>query len=57
MKDGKFLVSHALAVAGDMQGRGIDKLAVCEIICFARENNKKAVRIDIVSSNSVAKKM
>lgn len=57
LKDGEFLVPHALAVAGNMQGRGIGKLAVREIIYFARKNNKKAVRLDIVSSNSVAEKL
>lgn len=57
LKEGEFLVPHALAVSADMQARGIGKATVHEIIRLAHENRKKAVRLDIVSSNTVAEKL
>lgn len=57
LKEGEFFVPHALAVAGDMQGKGIGKAVVTEIIKLSHENNKKAVRLDIVSINKIAEKL
>ncbi len=57
LKKGEFFVPHALAVAGDMQGKGIGKEVVGQIIGLAHANNKKAVRLDIVSTNKIAEKL
>ncbi|MDO4379746.1 MAG: GNAT family N-acetyltransferase [Clostridia bacterium] len=57
LKKGEFFVPHALAVSGDMQGRGIGKEVITQIIALARENNKKGVRLDIVSTNKIAERL
>lgn len=37
-----------------MQGNGIGRYIMNEIISYARRNNKKAVRLDILDKNYIA---
>ena len=54
---GEYLVIHALAVATELQGRGVGKLIVQFCIDFAREKGYKAIRLDVVPTNYPAKKL
>lgn len=51
------LIPHALAVAPAWQGKGVGKIIVEEILKYARTQEKKAVRLDILGTNSVAEKL
>ncbi len=51
------LVPHALAVAPEQQGQGIGRRIVSEILNLARLKNKKAVRLDILGTNTAAEKL
>ena len=50
------LIPHALAVSPSRQGCGVGKRIVEEILKYARLQGKKAVRLDILGTNSVAEK-
>ena len=54
---GEYLVIHALAVATELQGRGIGKQIVQFCIDFAREHGYKAIRLDVVPDNYPAKRL
>lgn len=51
------LIPHALAVTPKLQGEGIGKKIVEEILQYARSQGKKAVRLDILGKNEVAEKL
>lgn len=51
------LVPHALAVRPDLQGRGIGKAVVDEILRIAREQGKKTVRLDLLKGNLAAERL
>lgn len=51
------LIPHALAVSPSRQGCGVGKRIVEEILKYARLQGKKAVRLDILGTNSVAEKL
>lgn len=55
--DSAILISHALAVTPHRQGQGIGKCFMAKIIDFARENGKKALRLDILATNTAAEKL
>ena len=54
---GEYLTIHALAVATELQGRGIGKQIVQFCISFARKHGYKAIRLDVVPTNYPAKKL
>ena len=56
-QDQDVLVPHALAVSPHRQGSGIGKRIVSEILTYARQTGKKAVRLDILGTNSIAEKL
>lgn len=51
------LVPHALAVFPTVQGRGIGKQVVRQIIALAEEKGKKTVRLDVLSGNPAAERL
>ena len=51
------MVIHALAVATELQGRGIGKQIVGFCIDYARAHGYKAIRLDVVPTNYPAKKL
>lgn len=55
--EGDYLVCHTLAVAPDMQGKGIGKQVVQFCINFAKEHRYAAVRLDVVPTNLPARKL
>lgn len=54
---GEFLSLHALGIMPEGRGRGLAKQLVNFAIEFAKENNYKAIRIDVYGVNDVAKKL
>ena len=50
-------IPHALAVRPDLQGAGIGKRVVSEILTLARKIGKKAVRLDILGTNQAAERL
>ncbi|MCH5152272.1 MAG: GNAT family N-acetyltransferase [Clostridiales bacterium] len=54
---GEYLVIHALAVATELQGRGIGKQIVRFCIDYACAHGYKAIRLDVVPTNYPAKKL
>ena len=54
---GEYLTIHALAVATELQGRGLGKRIVRFCIDFARKHGYKAIRLDVVPTNFPAKKL
>ena len=57
LSHGEYLTIHALAVATDLQGRGIGKQIVEYCVDFARKLGYKAIRLDVVPTNYPAKKL
>ena len=57
LSQGEYLVIHALAVATELQGRGIGKQIVRFCIDYARARGYKAIRLDVVPDNYPAKKL
>lgn len=57
LKQGEYLVIHALAVNPKVQGKGIAKLMLKKAIEIAKDNNYKAIRLDIVPTNIPAIKL
>lgn len=53
----ELLIPHALAVLPTKQGRGVGTKVVGEIITYARAQQKKAVRLDILGTNQAAEKL
>lgn len=51
------MIPHALGVAADVQGKGVGKRLVNEMIRLARQEGKKAVRLDILGRNHIAEKL
>lgn len=51
------MISHALGVAADAQGKGVGKKLVKEMIRLAQQEGKKAVRLDILGRNHIAEKL
>lgn len=51
------LIPHALAVTPRQQGQGIGKMVVEEICKYAKSQGKKAVRLDILGTNTAAEKL
>ncbi len=57
LKIGEYMVIHALAVSSAMTGKGIGKEIVEHCIEHARQQNFKAVRIDVVPENIPARRL
>lgn len=57
LRKGEYLVIHTLVVHPNYQGKGIAKLMLNKAIEIAKENNYKAIRLDIVPSNTPAIKL
>ncbi len=55
LKDGEYMVIHALAVDPDIHGTGTGRKIVEFCIDTARNNGCKAIRLDIVPGNAPAK--
>lgn len=51
------LIPHALAVNPTLQGRGVRKIVVENILALARAQNKKAVRLDVLSACKAAERL
>lgn len=56
-REDEVLIPHALAVSPSLQGRGIGKLFVKEIISLAKKQGKKAMRLDTLGTNTAAQKL
>lgn len=55
--DNDVLIPHALAVTPRKQGRGTGTMLVNEMIRAARAENKKAIRLDILVTNTSAERL
>ena len=53
----EILVPHALAVSPNVQGKGIGKLVVQDIIEMAKASGKKSVRLDVLGGNIAAERL
>ena len=51
------LIPHALGVSADVQGKGVGRRLVAEMIKLAKREGKKAVRLDILGRNHIAEKL
>lgn len=51
------LIPHALAVSPALQGCGLGKLVINEVLHQARRENKKAVRLDVLGTNQTAERL
>lgn len=51
------LIPHALAVSPKQQGKGIGEQVVKGIFAMAKAGKKKAVRLDILGTNTAAEKL
>ena len=51
------LTPHALAVNPKLQGKGIGKMVVENILNIARKEHKKAVRLDVLGAWKVAERL
>ena len=51
------LTPHALAVDPELQGKGIGKIVVENILTVAKSENKKAVRLDVLSACKAAERL
>lgn len=54
---GEVLTPHALAVHPKLQGKGIGKIVVENILRVAKMENKKAVRLDVLSACKAAERL
>lgn len=57
LKDDEVACLHILAVPPAYQGKGVSKKMMAEIISFINENGKKALRLDVLASNTPARRM
>ena len=48
---------HVLGVNPDYQGKGIAKKLIREALRLCKENGKKVLRLDVIGTNTVAKKL
>lgn len=55
--DEDVLIPHALAVAPERQGQDVGRALVEEILALARRAHKKAVRLDILGTNTAAERL
>ena len=55
--DSEVLTPHALAVNPELQGKGIGKIVVENILTVAKSENKKAVRLDVLSACKAAERL
>ena len=51
------LTPHALAVNPELQGKGIGKIVVENILNIARARHKKAVRLDVLGASKTAERL
>ena len=54
LKDDEVASLHILAVAPEYQGKGVAKQMMAEIISLVKKNEKKAIRLDALASNTPA---
>ena len=57
LKDDEVASLHILAVTPEYQGKGISKEMMAKIISLAKENGRKAIRLDVLASNVPARHM
>ncbi|MCH5209857.1 MAG: GNAT family N-acetyltransferase [Oscillospiraceae bacterium] len=57
LDEGEYLVIHTLASDSDLQGRGIGRMMVEYCIEKAKKDGYKAVRIDVVPGNALARRL
>ena len=57
LKDDEVASLHILAVAPEYQGKGVAKQMMAEIISLVKKNEKKAIRLDALASNTPAQRM
>lgn len=57
VEDNEVACLHILAVAPAYQGKGVSQKMMAEIMAMASENGKKAIRLDVLSSNIPARRM
>ena len=55
--ENEILVPHALAVSPSGQGKGIGRYFMGEILKLAKAEKKKAVRLDILGTNTAAERL
>lgn len=55
--DGQYMILHTLAIAPELQGKGLGSEVVEFCINKAKEDGYKALRVDIVPGNIPAKKL
>lgn len=55
--DNDVLIPHTLAVNPKMQGKGIGKIVVKNILAIAKSENKKAVRLDVLGACKAAERL
>lgn len=55
--DDDVLIPHTLAVNPKMQGKGIGKIVVKNILAIAKSENKKAVRLDVLGACKAAERL
>ena len=56
-RDKDVLIPHALAVAPERQGQGVGRAPMAEILALARRTHKKAMRLDILGTNTAAERL
>ena len=54
---GEVLTPHALAVNPELQGKGVGKIVVKNVLNVARAENKRAVRLDVLGACKVAERL
>lgn len=57
LERGELFVPHALAVSPSGQGKGIGRYFMGEILKLAKAEKKKAVRLDILGTNTAAERL
>ena len=55
--EGEALIPHALAVSPELHGKGVGTRLVREAADLARARGKKAVRLDILGTNTAAERL
>lgn len=55
--DSDVLIPHALAVSPALQGQGIGREVVAQVQALARRAGKRAVRLDILGTNTAAERL
>ena len=55
--DDDVLIPHTLAVNPKMQGKGIGKIVVKNVLAIAKSENKKSVRLDVMGACKVAERL